>query len=116
MKLTKQDIVLGIIAVLIVWNVFNTNKIKTNINNYKQNIENIQTKIDSAQVINKQIDKKIDTVQTKVTTVNEEIRHIDKTIITVKQQTNEKVASINNLSNAELEQFFSSRYNKNLHP
>lgn len=116
LKNNDRNIVLYIVAALLVYLIFTTNGIKTDIKGYKNNIENIQVKIDSAQVVNKQIDKKIDTVQTKVTTVNEEIRHIDKTIITVKQQTNEKVANINNLSNAELEQFFSSRYNKNLHP
>ncbi len=116
LKNNDKNIVLYIVAALLVYLIFTTNGIKTDIKGYKHNIENIQTKIDSAATVNKQIDVKIDSVTQKVTTVNEEIHHIDKTIITVKQKTNEKVANINNLSNAELEQFFSSRYNKNLHP
>ncbi len=116
LKNNDRNIVLYIVAALLVYLIFSTNGIKTDIKGYKQNIENIQTKIDSAATVNKQIDVKIDSVKTKVTTVNEEIHHIDKTITIVKQQTNEKVNSVNKLSNAELEQFFANRYNKNLHP
>lgn len=114
MKLTKQDIILYIIVVLVVWNVFNTNRIKTNINGYKQNIENIQTKVDSAQTVDQKLVYKIDSVKQKVVTINNDIHHIDKTITVVKEKTNEKTNSINKFSNPELEHFFTNRYNKDL--
>ena len=63
MNLTKQDIILIIIAVLCLYNIFSTSSIKTDINSYKDKIEAIQTKVDSSKVINKQIDTKIDSVK-----------------------------------------------------
>ena len=79
-------------------------------------IEDIQTKVDSAQVVNKQIDTKIDSVKENVVEITKEIHHIDNTITIVKNQTNEKANNAGKFSNIELEQFFASRYNKSLTP
>ena len=48
-------ILLVIIACLVGWNIFTTNTIKTDVKGYEKKIENIQIKVDSAQVVNKQI-------------------------------------------------------------
>ena len=115
MNSTKQNIILGIIVVLAAWNIFNTNSIKTDVKGYQNKIESIQTKVDSAQVVNKQIDVKIDSVKENVVSITKEIHHIDNTITIVKHQTNEKVNNAGRFSNVELEQFFASRYNQSLH-
>jgi hypothetical protein len=115
MNSTKQNIILGIIVVLAAWNIFNTNSIKTDVKGYQNKIESIQTKVDSAQVVNKQIDVKIDSVKENVVSITKEIHHIDNTITIVKNQTNEKVNNAGRFSNVELEQFFASRYNQSLH-
>ena len=52
-------ILLVIIACLVGWNIFTTNTIKTDVKGYEKKIENIQIKVDSAQVVNKQINTKI---------------------------------------------------------
>ena len=39
----RQNILLGIIIVLALWNIFNTNGIKTDVKSYKEKIDNIQT-------------------------------------------------------------------------
>jgi esterase/lipase len=116
MNITKQDIILGIIVVLAAWNIFTTNSIRTDVKGYKDKIESIQTKVDSAQVVNKQIDTKIDSVKENVVSITKEIHHIDNTITIVKNQTDEKVNNASKFSNVELEQFFASRYNKSLTP
>jgi hypothetical protein len=116
MNITKQDIILGIIVVLAAWNIFTTNSIKTDVKGYKDKIESIQTKVDSAQVVNKQIDTKIDSVKENVVSITKEIHHIDNTITIVKKQTDEKINHAGKFSNVELEQFFASRYNKSLTP
>ena len=108
----KQNLLLGIVILLIGYNIFTTNSIRTDVKGYEQRIDSVQTKIDSAQVINKQIDVKIDSVKENVVSITKEIHHIDNTITIVKNQTNEKANSAGKFSNAELEQFFSSRYNK----
>ena len=112
----KQNILLLIVIVLIGYNIFNTNSVRTDIKGYKAKIELLQTKIDSAKVVNKQIDVKIDSVKEKVITITKEIHHIDNTITIIKNQTNEKASNAGKFSNVELEQFFTSRYNKNLTP
>ena len=59
----KQNIILYIVAGLLLYLIFTTNGIKTDIKQYKDKIESIQIKVDSAQVVNKQIDTKIDSVK-----------------------------------------------------
>jgi len=112
MNITRQDIILGIIIVLAAWNIFTTNSIRTDVKGYEQRIDSVQTKIDSAQVINKQIDVKIDSVKENVISITKEIHHIDNTITIVKKQTDEKINTVDKFSNAELEFFFTNRYNQ----
>ena len=112
MKTNKQDIVLIIIALLCLYNIFNTNSIKTDVKGYKDKIEALQTKVDSAQAVNEKIDVKIDSVKDNVVNITKEIHHIDNNISIIKQQTDEKVNVINTYSASELEQFFTDRYNE----
>ena len=49
----RQDILLAIVMVLALWNILNTNGIKTDVKSYKEKIDNIQVEIDSAQSVNK---------------------------------------------------------------
>lgn len=112
MKFSKQDIVLIIIALLCLYNIFNTNSIKTDVKGYKEKIEALQTKVDSAQAVNEKIDVKIDSVKDNVVNITKEIHHIDNNISIIKQQTDEKINSIDSFTANELEQFFTNRYDK----
>lgn len=111
----KQNLLLLIVIVLLGYSIFNTNSIRTDVKGYKAQIELLQTKVDSAKVVNTQIDTKIDSVKENVISITKEIHHIDNTITIIKNQTNEKANSAGKFSNVELEQFFASRYNKGLH-
>jgi chromosome segregation ATPase len=110
--INKQNIVLALVAGLLIWNLINTKGISTDIKQYKKQIELIETKVDSAKTIDKTITVKIDSVQQRVFGISKEIHYIDKNINIIKKQTDEKVNSTNKFSNAELEQFFSNRYNQ----
>jgi peptidoglycan hydrolase CwlO-like protein len=112
----KQNILLVLVIVLIGYNIFTTNSIRTDVKGYKDKIELLQTKVDSAKVVNQQIDTKIDSVKENVISITKEIHHIDNTITIVKKQTDEKINHAGKFSNVELEQFFASRYNKSLTP
>ena len=112
MRFTKQDILLGIVVVLVGYSIFTTNSIRTDVAGYERRIDSVQTKIDSAQVINKQIDVKIDSVKDNVVAITKEIHHIDNNITIVKKQTDEKINTVDKFSNAELEFFFTNRYNE----
>jgi uncharacterized coiled-coil DUF342 family protein len=111
MKVTKQDIVLGIIIGLCLYNIFNTSGIKTDVKEYKDKIELLQTKVDSTKLVNTKIDTKIDSVKEEVVNITNEINHIDKNISIIKQQTNEKANSIYTYTASDIEQFFTDRYN-----
>ena len=105
-----QIILLIIVVALIGWNIFTTNSIKTDVNGYEKKIESIQTKIDSAKVVNEEIGNNVSDVKENVKTITTEIHKIDKNIIIVKNKTNEKVNSVDNIPDNELEQFFTNKY------
>lgn len=109
----KQNILLIILIVLVGWNIFTTNGIKTDFKSYKNKIDLIQTEIDSAKLINEGIDIKIDSVKGNVFKITEEINQIDNNITIIKKQTDEKVNSVDTFTANELERFFTDRYDKN---
>jgi hypothetical protein len=113
MKDNKQTILLLIVIVLAAWNIFTTNGIKTDVKAYKEKIESIQVEVDSAQVVNKEIDDKVSGVKENVVNITKEVQHIDNNLTIVKNNTNDKVTIIDAYSDAELERFFTSRYNEN---
>ena len=110
MKITKETVLLFLVVILVVYNIFNTNGIKTDVDGYFKKIDSIQVKVDSAQVINKEIDNKIEKVDEKVAIVTKEIHHIDNTITIVKNNTDEKIDNVDNFGLNELELFFADRY------
>jgi peptidoglycan hydrolase CwlO-like protein len=112
METIKQNIFPVILIGLVIYSIFNTNTIKTDVQGYKDKINNLQTKVDSAQVVNKEIDDKVIKVNEKITEVSKEVHHIDNTITIVKNNTNEKVNNVNNIGNVELELLFSARYDQ----
>ena len=114
MKDNKQTILLIILIVLAAWNIFTTNGIKTDVKSYKEKIDGIQIEVDSAQVVNKEIDNKISEVKENVVTITKEVEHIDNNLTIVKNNTHEKVTIIDTYSDAELEFFFTNRYNQNI--
>ena len=109
----KQDILLVIVIILAAWNIFTTNAIKTDVKSYKKQIESIQKDVDSFQVVNKKIDIKVGEVKETIATITKEVHHIDNTLTIVKNNTNEKVNTVDGFSNIELEHFFTNRYNQN---
>jgi len=106
----RQNILLVIVIVLVLWNILNTNGIKTDVKSYKEKIENIQVEVDSAQMINKEMDEKVLVIKESVNSITKEIYEIDNNIETVKEQTNEKVISVGFIGNVELERLFAERY------
>ena len=110
MKITKETVLLFLVVILVVYNIFNTNDIKTDVDGYVKKIDSIQVKVDSAQVVNKEIDNKIEKVDEKVAIVTKEIHHIDNTITIVKNNTDEKIDNVDNFGLNELELFFADRY------
>ena len=103
-------ILLVIIGALVGWNIFTTNSIKTDVKGYEKKIENIGVKIDSSNVVNKNINDKVGEVKENVEIITNDIRHIDKNITVIKKQTEEKVNSVDDIPDSELELFFTNKY------
>ena len=103
-------ILLVIVGALVGWNIFITNTIKTDVTGYEKKIESIGVKIDSSNVINKNIDNKVGEVKENVEIISNDILHIDKNITVIKKQTNEKVNSVDDIPDSELELFFTNKY------
>jgi seryl-tRNA synthetase len=99
-----------IIGALVGWNIFTTNSIKTDVKGYEKKIENIGVKIDSSNVVNKNINDKVGEVKENVEIITNDIRHIDKNITVIKKQTDEKVNNVDNIPDSELELFFTNKY------
>jgi cell division protein FtsL len=57
-----QTYILWIVAALMVYNLFINNKIKTDINSYRSKISVLQQKIDSVNILNRELDNKINSL------------------------------------------------------
>ena len=110
MKLTRQDLLLILIGILIIMNLFNTNVIRTDVKQYKAQIEHLQTSIDSTKLVNNKLQFKIDSVKSKVSEINLDITKIDRNLVIIKNQTNEKISNVDTFTASDLKQFFTERY------
>jgi septal ring factor EnvC (AmiA/AmiB activator) len=109
-KIDLQKILTIVIIFLLVWNIFNMKTIRTDVKDYNDKINVIVKQVESTQKVNKEIDKKVGMVNDNIRTITNEIYQIDNNLTIVKQQTNEKVNSVNNVGNVELERLFTERY------
>ncbi len=110
MKINKQDILLVIIVVLAGYSIFQMKGIKTDVAGYNAKIDSIQTEIDSIEVVNEKITEQITTIDTEIDNIDGDIDKVTKNITIIKNQTNEKIDSVNNYNFSDLEKFFTDRY------
>jgi len=110
MKVNKQTLLLIIIVGLAGYNIFTTSGIKTYIAGYNQKIDSIQNEIDSVAIENKKLDDHITNVNNEISKVEGEVTNVTKNITIIKNQTHEKIDSVNNYNFSDLEKFFTDRY------
>lgn len=106
----KQNILFLIVVILALWNIFNTNGIKTDVKSFKEDIKSIQVEVDSAQLINKEMNEEVLVIKESINSITEDIYEIDNNIDKVKDKTDEKVISVGFIGNVELERLFANRY------
>lgn len=106
MKDTKSNLLLIIIMTLVALNLFNTKKIRTNVEEYNLKIDSIQKEIDSISIINSELDSKIESLHSDIELIDGSINRVQNNITVIKQNTNEKVRTITLFGDDELEQFF----------
>ena len=109
MKILK-NIILVVLIVLVVYNLFTNNGIRTDVAMYNHKIDSIQKEIDSVEQVNKQLDNHITQVDNEFKTVETKVTTINKDITVIKTQTHEKVNAVNDYTIHDLLKFFSDRY------
>jgi peptidoglycan hydrolase CwlO-like protein len=110
MNINKQNILLIIIAGLAAYSIFQSSGIKTDIAGYNAKIDSIQNEIDSVQSENHKITEQIVTIDKEIDKVDANVNNVTKNITIIKNQTHEKIDSVNNYNFSDLEKFFSDRY------
>ena len=114
MNIKKQDVLLVIIVVLAGYSIFQMRGIKTDVAAYNAKIDSIQTEIDSIGLVNDKLTEEIKTIDSEIDNIDGDIAKVTKNITIIKNQTNEKIDSVNNFNFSDLEKFFTERYgNKN---
>jgi peptidoglycan hydrolase CwlO-like protein len=105
-----KNIILVVLIILVGYNIFTNNNIRTDVEAYNRKIDSLQNEIDSVETANKVIDTHIDKVDTEITQVEERVTTINKNINILKNETNEKVNAVNTYTPSELMWFFTNRY------
>ena len=105
-----KNIILVVLIVLVGYNIFTNNSIRTDVEAYNRKIDSLQNEIDSVENANVVLDGHIDKVDNELTQVETKVTKINKTITEIKIQTNEKVDAVNTYTPSELMWFFTNRY------
>ncbi len=109
MKIIK-NIILVVLIILVGYNIFTNNGIRTDVEAYNRKIDSLQKEIDSVENANVVLDGHIEKVDNELTQVETRVITINKNINEIKNQTNEKVDAVNDYTIHDLLKFFTDRY------
>ena len=109
-----KNIILVVLIVLVGYNLFINNGIKTDVEAYNRKIDSLQHEIDSVENNNKVIDGQIAKVDDEINVVETRITTINKNITEIKTHTNEKVNAVSDYTTHDLLKFFADRYENGL--
>ena len=109
-----KNIILVVLIVLVGYNIFTNNSIRTDVEAYNRKIDSLQNEIDSVENANVVLDGHIEKVDNELTQVETRVITINKNITEIKNKTNEKVDAVNNYTPSELIWFFTNRYENGL--
>jgi peptidoglycan hydrolase CwlO-like protein len=109
-----KNIILVVLIILVGYNIFTNNSIRTDVEAYNRKIDSLQKEIDSVETANKVIDTHIDKVDNQITEVETRVININKNITEIKNNTHEKVNAINSYTANDLIWFFTNRYENGL--
>ena len=109
-----KNIILVVLIVLVGYNLFINNGIKTDVEAYNRKIDSLQHEIDSVETANKVIDGHIAKVDEEINVVETRITTINKNITEIKTHTNEKVNAVSDYTIHDLIKFFADRYENGL--
>ena len=110
--MNKTNIILiGIIAVLAAYILFFVQApLKVDVKGYEVKIDSLQHTVDSIYVENGKLDNQIAEFETEVDLQDNKIQSLKDKLVLIKQETHEKVKSVDSFTDDELERFFTERY------
>lgn len=105
-----KNIILVVLILLVGYNLFTNNSIRTDVEAYNRKIDSLQKEIDSVENANKVLDGHIEKVDGEINVIETKVTTINKNITEIKTQTNEKVNAVSDYTIHDLIKFFSDRY------
>jgi hypothetical protein len=107
----KNIILIGIIAVLAAYILFFVQApLKVDVKGYEVKIDSLQHTVDSIYVENGKLDNQIAGYESEVLLQDNKIQSLKDKLVSIKQETHEKVKSVDSYTDDELERFFTERY------
>jgi predicted nucleic acid-binding Zn-ribbon protein len=110
MKDNKLYILLFVVVGLLLYNLYTMNQVKTDIDSYNEKIDIIGKEIDSVQHLNEELDLKIESLHDEVELIDGDITRVQNNITTIRENTDEKINSVDAFTFSELQKFFANRY------
>jgi prefoldin subunit 5 len=109
----KIYLILIVILGFVGYNLMVMHDIQTDVAAFDEKIEAIQSDIDSIAIANDELDSKIESLHSEIELIDGDIDRVQGNISIIKNQTDEKVNSVDVLSFDELVKFFTDRYGEN---
>ena len=99
-----------IILVSVIYWVFITPSIKTDVGKYEDLIDQLEKKVDSLHTKNNFLIDEADSLQTRIEEYDQKIVKLNSRIYVIKKQTQKQLDAVDLFGDDELEQFFADRY------
>ena len=106
----KIYILLAVVIGLMLFNLYTMTQVRTDIDSYNEKIDIIGKEIDSVQELNKELDERMSSLHTEIELIDGDITRVQNNITTIKENTDEKINSVDAFTFSELQKFFANRY------
>ena len=107
--MNRISVILLCITTLCIFWIINE-KEDIDVKSYLDKIEMLEKKVDSLHTKNTILDKQADSLEIQIVEFDKKIRNLNYSINVIKKETNEKLNAVNDLTDDELERYFSERY------
>lgn len=107
--MNRISVILLCITTLCIFWIINE-KEDIDVQSYLDKIDMLEKKVDSLHSKNTILDKQADSLEVQIVEYDKKIRNLNYSINVIKRETDEKLNAVNNLTDDELERYFSERY------
>lgn len=105
----RISVILLCITTLCIFWIINE-KEDIDVQSYLDKIDMLEKKVDSLHAKNTILDKQADSLEIQIVEYDKKIRNLNYSINVIKKETDKKLNAVNNLTDDELERYFTERY------